>query len=189
MARPVSDFDIGCVILAAGAGTRFGGPKAAAILPSGMRFIDAVARAAHDAGAAPIIAVMHPRVSPPPGVRVVVNPDPASEQITSLRLGLAQLLNTAVRGACIWPVDHPHVRSETVFALLAEARRNAALIARPSYEGKHGHPVYFSRQLWRDLVTETSVGARSVVHRYASEVLDVVVADAGVIRNVDHPGD
>jgi CTP:molybdopterin cytidylyltransferase MocA len=187
--QPVSQAGIGCVILAAGAGTRYGGPKAAAMFPSGARFVDVVARRTHDAGIATIVAVMHPEVAAPPGVRAVTNPNPASEQIVSIQLGLAQLLNSPLRGAFIWPVDHPHVSSDTVAAILDVVRSKNPLIARPVYQGQHGHPVYFSRDVWRDLVTAQHGGARTVVHSHAAAVVDVPVEDAGVLRNVDSRDD
>ena len=180
---------IGCVILAAGAGSRFGEPKAGAKLPSGARFVDAVARAAHNAGISHIVAVIHPEVDPPPGIRHVVNNQPASEQIVSLRLGLAQLVNTPVRGALVWPVDYPYVRDETVVTILDNVQNDAPLIARPTFENRHGHPVYFARDVWRDLVTEQQGGARAVVHRFTADVTDIPVDDPGVLRDVDTRAD
>jgi molybdenum cofactor cytidylyltransferase len=174
-----------CVILGAGAGTRFGEPKAGALLPDGVRFVDAIASRLRDAGVRHLVAVLHPDVAPPEGARPVVNRKSAGEQIESLKLGLAQLVNTPVTGTLVWPVDHPLVSLMSIREILDEVVRNNPLLAIPGYRGKHGHPAYFARDLWRELATVQSGGARTVVHQHAAECLLVEVDDVGVIRNID----
>jgi molybdenum cofactor cytidylyltransferase len=180
---------IGCVILGGGAGTRFGEPKAGALLKSGHSFVDQVAQTALAAGVDELVAVLHPDVPPPAGVRAVVNANPASEQIASVRLGLAQLVNTESRGALLWPVDHPLVLEATIRALLLLVRERNPVIARATHMNQHGHPVYFSRDIWRELVTLNKGGAREIVHKYASVAVEIDVPDGGVLLNVDRRED
>ena len=182
-------FPVAAVILGAGAGTRFGEPKAGARLADGRRFVDAVAEVARAAGLDPIVAVLPPAIDPPPNVTVVRNADAAGEQVTSLRLGLARLANTSVVGALAWPVDHPFATLESVLAVLDAARRTGAPIVRPAIDGAHGHPVFFHRETWRELLTVPEGGARAVVRAYGSRAADVAVRDAGVLRDIDTPGD
>ena len=177
------------MVLAAGAGTRFGGPKAAALLPDGIRFVDAVVATARTADLAPIVVVGPPNLSPPPGVRLVVNPDAAGEQIQSLRLGLAQLVNVPVGGALVWPVDHPFAELASVLGIVDAARRTAAPIVIPVFDGRRGHPVYFARDVWRELMTVPAGGARAVVHARAAEVHEVAVRAPGVARDIDTRAD
>lgn len=174
----------GCVILAAGAGTRFGGPKAEAELRPGVRFLDEVARLAAEAGCAPVVAVVPAGVRVPEGVRAVVG-SPASEMQRSLQLGLAQLTNASVDGMLLWPVDHCFATAESARRVVAEARRTGRSIAVPVHEGRRGHPVWFHRDVWRELVTAPAGGARTVVHSHGSRVLEVPVDDVGVARDVD----
>lgn len=175
----------GCVVLAAGAGSRFGEPKAGALVREGVRFLDTVCEVAHWAGADPIVAVVPPGMVAPPGVRPVVNADAAGEQVTSLRLGLAQLANAPAEGALVWPVDHPFVRVESVLAVLDTAWRTGAPIVVPVHEGRRGHPTWFARGTWRELMTVPAGGARAVVHAYGARVGEVRVADGGVLRDID----
>ena len=182
-------FPFGCVILAAGAGMRFGEPKAGALVRAGVRFIDAVVETARLAGADPIVVVVPPGFAAPAGVRAVVNPNAAGEQIKSVRLGLGQLTNSTAVGALLWPVDHPFVRLESALAVIDAAKRTGAPIVIPTYEGRRGHPAWFVRDAWRELVTVADGGARTVVHAYGPRVIEVPVTDAGVVRDVDTPAD
>ena len=179
----------GCVILAAGAGTRFGEPKAGAAVRDGVRFLDAVCDAARWAGADPIVAVVPPGTAVPHGVRPVINAAATAEQITSLRLGLAQLVNSPVNAALVWPVDHPFVRVESALAVVDAARRTSAPIVVPVHAGRRGHPAWFTRDTWRELMTVREGGARAVVHGYGARVHEVVVPDDGVTRDIDTPAD
>lgn len=135
---------VAVVIVGAGAGTRFGGPKAEAVLRDGRRFLDAIVETAKSAGLDPIVAVLPLGVAASDGVRVVANPKPKSEQIESVRLGLAQLVNAPVSSALLWPVDHPFVELESVLAILDAARRTGAHIVIPLHESRRGHPACFT---------------------------------------------
>ena len=183
--RPAAAFGIAGVVLAAGAGTRFGEPKAGAMLRPGVRFVDAVVETARAAGVDPIIVVAPPGLAVPPGTVGATNPDAQGEQIQSLRLGLARLVSVPVDGALAWPVDHPYVDVDSVVAILEGARRTRAPIVLPVFEGRRGHPVYFSRECWRELATVSHGGARAVVHAHAGEILEVPVINIGVVRDID----
>ena len=175
---------LAAVIVGAGAGRRFGGPKAAARLSDGRRFVDVIAAIAHAAGLDPIVVVLPPGVPPPAPdraqIRTVVNANSASEQIDSVRLGLAQLANAAVSAAVVWPVDHPFARLESVLAVMDAERRHGASIVIPVFEGRRGHPTLFHRDVWRELMVAGAEGARAVVRRDRARVHEVDVGDAGV---------
>jgi CTP:molybdopterin cytidylyltransferase MocA len=176
---------VALVIIGAGAGKRFGGPKAEATLGDGRRFLDAIVETATSAGLDPIVAVLPPGVAAPAGVRVVVNAKPDSEQIVSARLGLAQLTSAPVTSALIWPVDHPFVSLESVLAILDAARRTGAHIVVPVHGSRRGHPTWFHRDTWRELMTVADGGARAVIRAQPARVGAVEVPDAGVLRDID----
>lgn len=178
-------FPVACVIIGAGAGTRFGQPKAGATLADGRRFVDAIYETARDAGLFPIVTVLPPAIDAPEGAICVINPKPAGEQVVSLRLGLTQLANHPVVGAISWPVDHPFVQLESVLAVLDAARRTGAPIVAPEMDARRGHPVFFHRDTWRELLTVADGGARAVVHQYGARVAAVPVRDKGVLRDID----
>ncbi len=173
------------MIVGAGAGTRYGEPKATAQLADGRRFLDAVCDTARNAGLDPIVAVLPPATEAPPGVRVVTNAKPDGEQIVSVRLGLSVLSNSPALGALLWPVDHPFVTLESVLAVIDAARRTGAPIVLPTFDGRRGHPAWFARDTWRELLTVADGGARSVVRSDPSRVAEVAVRDRGVLRDID----
>ncbi|CAN5322693.1 NTP transferase domain-containing protein [soil metagenome] len=178
-----------CVVLAAGAGTRFGAPKGAAIGPDGDTFAQTIARAAGVAGADPIVVVAHAAHAVPDGTRRVENPNPMSDPVASLRLGLAQLVNTDVDGTLVWPVDCPFVKSETVTVLVEATASRNALIAVPSYGARRGHPSWFARDVWPELMTVEDGGARAVIRRDEKRVLQVPVDDRGILADIDTRAD
>lgn len=179
---------IACAVLAAGLGTRFGEPKAEAMLPSGERFLDAVVRVATEGDLSPVVAVVAPSVKVPSPAIAVTNAHPASEQAASLRLALARLANDRAEAVLMWPVDHPFVLLGTVLALVDAYKRTRAPIVLPLHRGRRGHPVLFSRSVWNDLMTATG-GARTVVHAHHDAVVEVDVPDEGVTRDIDTRSD
>ena len=178
-------FPVGCIVLAAGEGTRFGGPKADATLESGERFLDVVVRQAADAGCHPVIAVVRPGTSVPVPARGVEVRRPDPEPISSLWLGLAALANQRIEGTLLWPVDHPFVELASVLAVLDAARRTRAPVVRPTFEGHRGHPTYFNRDSFLALMTVRDGGARGVIRDYGDAVRVVAVASGGVLRDVN----
>lgn len=179
---------VACIVLGAGAGKRYGGPKADARLPDGTRFVDRIAAVASEAGAGLIITVLPPGIGRPLGT-TVVRGDPDAEQIASLRLGLAQLANTPVTGVLVWPVDHPHVARETVVAVIDAFGGTRAPIVIPTFGGRRGHPSIFARETWRELMTVERDGARGVIHAYEARVVEVDVSDDAVLRNMNTTSD
>jgi molybdenum cofactor cytidylyltransferase len=114
---------------------------------------------------------------------VVENPDYKLGQITSMQRGLRDVPPDA-RGVLFTLVDHPNVRSTTVAQLL----RQEAAVALPRYQGRRGHPLYFSRELAAEfLALDPASSARTVLERHAAEIRYVDVDDPGILDDVDDP--
>jgi molybdenum cofactor cytidylyltransferase len=108
-------------------------------------------------------------------------------------LGMAASLTTAIehtKGAEGWLIglgDMPHVRPDTMRALIATIERGVR-IAAPVYEGRRGNPVAFSSfHLPLLLALDGDQGARAILKSHA--VSEVIVDDIGVVRDIDTPGD
>jgi molybdenum cofactor cytidylyltransferase len=176
-----------------------GRPKA--LLPLGTShetFVRGLARALHDGGVDEVLIVgrsddeaLRDEVGAA-GIpaRYVENPAADGGQLTSVLAGLAVADRPGVRGILVTPVDAPRIAASTVAALLAAFRSTAAPVVRAVHNGRHGHPVIFARAVFQELRhADVSVGARAVVRAHAGRVVEVDVDDAGVLGDVDTPGD
>ena len=125
------------------------------------------------------------------GASLVVNPDPARGQFSSLRVGLQEVLNRGRDAAMITLVDRPPVRAETL-ATLEAAYEQAAIhrkwAAIPEYQEKHGHPILAGREMLEAFLRAPEMSnARDVEHAHQSEIEYVPVDDSLVAVNVDTP--
>jgi molybdenum cofactor cytidylyltransferase len=127
------------------------------------------------------------------GAALVVNPDPARGQFSSLKVGVQEVLNRGSDAAMLTLVDRPPVRVETIETLESAFERAMTMTQRkwaviPEYQGKHGHPILFGREMMTAFLKapETS-DAREVEHANQSHIEYVPVDDPLVAVNVDTP--
>jgi len=77
-----------------------------------------------------------------------------------------------------------------VRALRESFEQTEAPILIPTWRGRRGHPVLFSRSLYQELLAAPlDQGARAVVRRHAAEVQTVEVDEEGILWDVDQPKD
>jgi molybdenum cofactor cytidylyltransferase len=127
------------------------------------------------------------------GASLVVNPDPARGQFSSLRVGLQEVLNRGRDAAMVTLVDRPPVQPETIAALeaafglaISMTKKKWAVI--PEYQGKHGHPILLGREMLEAFLRAPEASnARDVEHAHQSEIEYVPVDDPFVTLNVDTP--
>ena len=173
------------VVLAAGAGRRFGGPKAP-VLVDGERLVDRAVRVLRAAGCAPVVVVLGAWVGAVPGADVVVNADWATGMGSSLRAGLAALApQREVDRVVVTLVDLPGLTPTAVERLIG---RGSDLCA-AAYDGRRRHPVLLGRRHWAGVaaVATGDAGAREYLDRHADEVLLVEVGDVAAGDDLDHP--
>ncbi len=179
------------LLLAAGAGSRFGGGKL-------THMLDGVALGARSArnllaAGVNVTAVVRPgsdelrRVLETEGCTVTVCANAADGMGVSLAHAIAQ-----TRDASGWVValaDMPRIRPETI-RQIAEKLEQGVLIAAPSYQGERGHPVGLSDRLRDELLALTGdEGARHVVKRHLKDVVMIEVDDPGVLFDIDRRED
>lgn len=174
------------LILAGGAGRRWGGPKAFARLPDGRSFLEACCELLTEAGARPVVATVprHAAVDVVPGLRAVPLPTADLDMFGSLSWGLRHLLaDPGWRLAAVLPVDHPLVAPRTVRRLM-DAARGAV---RPVFVGKRGHPVGVPREI-ADAVARGEFVAETLRDVLASAgAADVEVDDPAINANCNTP--
>jgi CTP:molybdopterin cytidylyltransferase MocA len=174
------------LVLAGGAGRRFGGPKALAEI-AGERLVDRAVRILREGGAAPVYIVSGAVDLDVDGAAVVTNRDWASGMGSSMRVGLAAM-PAGVMAAVIVLVDQPGISAAAV-ARLVDVADGDAVLATATYGGRHGHPVLIGRDHWAEVVDSAvgDVGAREVLRRHASVVRRVECADVASMVDVDTP--
>jgi len=176
------------IILAAGASSRMGTPKAL-LEYRGETFIDRLIRVLGSVCDPVIVALGYHaeeiRAKTHGRARFVVNPDPARGQLSSLQTALAEVPRDA-EGFLFVPVDCPAAEPETVRLIVEALLSTEALVVIPRFEGRRGHPVGVRRELIAELHALAPEGsAKEVVRRYAAHYLDTL--DAGVLSDIDDP--
>ena len=182
------------VVLAAGSGSRFGGPKQLAELDSrpllehALRAVEAVPAIER------IVVVLGARADEVrAGVdfgasEVVVCEDWETGQSASLRKGIAAVADDA-QAAVITLGDMPRVTPQVIarFAGLA-AEHGAQARARAVYDGVPGHPVVLGRAYFGAVAElEGDVGARELLRRIG--VFEIECSQLCSPIDIDTPGD
>ena len=176
------------LVLAAGEGRRFGGPKAL-VEVDGVRLVDRAVRVLSDGGCGPVVVVAGAAPLVVPGATVVHNPDWPTGMGSSLRSGLAAIATTlrpVPDAVALLLVDTPWIGPESVRRLVASGAPAAAIA---TYGGRRGHPVLLRRGVWADVVAMATgdEGARAWLRAHPEQVLEVPCDGTGDPRDVDEP--
>ena len=176
------------ILLAAGAGSRFGGGKLMHRLPDGE----------------PIgVRAWRNLCAALPHVTVVVRAgDREVEQMfrqagaevavcADAHLGMGHSLACAIRathqarGWVIALADMPCLDPATIRRIARELDAGADIVV-PVHQGQRGHPVGFAARFGEDLMRLTGdAGARSLLRDNAGTIVRIEVDDAGVLQDVD----
>jgi molybdenum cofactor cytidylyltransferase len=184
---------VAALVLAAGQGRRMGGPNKLAATIRGRPLVRIAAEAAVASRATPVVVVTGHE---PEKIRaaldgldvpLVHNPDFADGLSTSLRRGLAALPDD-VDGAVVLLADMPAVDTAIVDRLIAAFDpASGTLIVVPTFEGKRGNPVLWSRRLFPELgALAGDTGGRHLIGANADAVAEVEIGPA-VALDVDTP--
>jgi len=117
------------------------------------------------------------------------NPHPEEGPLSSFKLAL-QKMPRETQGCLLVLVDHPLVTAETYryIKYLGEKHQDAILI--PVFKGQNGHPVYFGKKFFPQLLqAPLTEGARYVVHHNQQAIHKFETDDHGVIADIDTKDD
>lgn len=169
------------VLLAAGAGSRYGMPK---VLASQGEWLQAAVDALSGGGCDDVVVVLGAAiVEVPAPARSVIADDWADGLSASLRAGLSAL---DADYAVIHTVDTPDVDARVVARVIAEARAAPSGLARARYDDAPGHPVVIARGHWPALLRDLrgDEGARTFLAA-RDDVVTVDCADLATGRDID----
>jgi nicotine blue oxidoreductase len=181
------------LLLAAGAGTRYGMPKALVRGDDGALWVDRALGALRAGGCAPLAVVIGAaaaKVRAAADLRdtiIVENTGWSEGMGSSLRAGLAALGPTGAAAVVVMLVDTPKITADAVSAVAAYTGRDALAVA--TYAGHDGHPVLLGRDHWPGIVevAEADKGARAYLRRHPDEVLRVPCDAVSDGTDIDTP--
>ncbi len=200
------------LLLAAGAGTRFGGDYEGAKLDHaidgvsiGVRTLETLATVCD----AVIVVVREPTsrlacVARGRGAEIVVNPTPSRGLGFSMALGATFAIENFPSAQMLWVqlADLPFLKTDTLRRLASDERlldtESQTRIFRLIYQGtalpgaesrssaRVGHPVVFGRAHWEALTRlDGELGAQPVIAANRSRLIEIETDDDGVWHDVD----
>lgn len=129
------------------------------------------------------------KVVAPKPVKLVVNPDYKQGMSTSIIAGL-NAVNNQAKAFMIALGDEPLIDSLTVNRLIETFCHHDRGIVIPTYRGRRGHPVIFSRKYRRKLLAlKGDIGGRKVISNHPGDVLEVAISCRGIYLDIDTADD
>ena len=186
---------VSIIILAAGANTRFGSPKALVML-NHKTAVEYLLHHLVPTSVAEIIVVLgafaediQPYVLNHKKVKVVYNKDFNFGQTSSVQTGLRTVTSEA-SGALILPVDCPLITSATVEKIIAHFKMHQPFILVPTYQHKRGHPPCFHQKMFAPLLSlNPSHRLDAFIHEQQEGVQLLEVNDPTVLYSFNTPAE
>lgn len=183
------------IVLAAGSGSRFKAGMHKLLQPfGGSTVLGTTLERAIESGL-PVRVVATPALAPEVSRHVALRdivelPESGTPGMEHLGMGYSIASGVSASadaaGWLVMPGDMPLVRSSTFIAVAGALADHAVTYAQ--YQGRRGHPVGFSPELYSELVQLSGdEGARRVVARFPS--FGVEVDDPGVLIDLDTTDD
>jgi molybdenum cofactor cytidylyltransferase len=189
---------IGVVILAAGASSRMGRPKL--LLPwRETSVIGQIINQWRELGAAQIVIVQRPgdaaltaelnRLGFPQTDRVV-NPQPERGMFSSIMCAANwNGWKTGIESHAIALGDQPHLRRETLRALLAFHGEHPQAVCQPVFNGHGRHPVLLPRAVFESLKNTRAETLKDFLKLIPASPVQCSVDDTGLSLDLDTPED
>ena len=171
------------LILAAGQGKRFGGPKAPYIF-QGKRLVDRAVENSRDAGIDKVFVVLGAWVGEVPNAELIINQNWQEGMGSSLRVGLTELIpQIEIEEVLVSLVDLPDLNG----ALFSKIAKSPGHLVSATYKGVRGHPVKIGRRHWIPIIETLSgdSGAKDYLNSHASELVLVEVGDLATGEDLD----
>lgn len=184
----------GCIglVLAAGFGQRFGSDKRVAKLANGSKLLAATLLRAQEAFSDVRVVLKveddAQALAIPPGIQVVRAAQAKQGMGSSLAAGIQSLANTQATAVAVLLGDMPWISLATLRQLQSQAHAEHIVVA--YCNGQRGHPVLFGRRFWPELMQlQGDNGAKGLIATHAQQVIEVKLADSGILQDVDTPAD
>jgi len=184
---------IGCALLAAGAGKRFGGGKllykidGEPMIARAMKLYASIPFAAQVCVTRTEVQEIQ-SLAQEKGFSVAINPDPERGVGTSVSIATKELLRkeSGLDGILYAVSDQPYLTPASVEKLIAAFAANPERIASLGFGGVRGNPAIFPKDLLNELIELTEdVGGGAVIRRHSERLLLVEAGSARELADVD----
>ncbi len=181
------------IVLGAGMSTRFGANKLLAPL-NGKPLIRNVVDAALASSLARLFVVLGHQADAVGAalggeVEIVVNPDYADGQSTTVRAGLAAA-SREFAAVMFLMGDQPLLDAQIIDALIQAFQASGKDICYPSHQGRRRNPVIFSQHFFPSILALTGdTGARALIDAHPEAARVVEYSNAAPFRDVDREAD
>jgi nicotine blue oxidoreductase len=186
------ELSVAGLVLAAGGGRRYGGPKAL-VRHDGSLLVERAVSTVRDGGCSQIVVVLgaaadEVRSTAHLGdVTIVENEGWKSGMGSSLKVGLEALGEADVDSVVVLLVDTPGVTAEAVRRVTAKSARDS--LATATYGTRRGHPVLLGRDHWAGvaILATGDIGARAYLSARSASVRLVPCDDIADDTDMDFP--
>lgn len=178
----------GCVVLAAGSASRFGGNKLTATVEGQALIRRALSAVPAEKLSAVAVVTQYPEIldlAREFSFTPVRNDAPEAGVSRSIALGLAALGDCP--GALFLVADQPLLRRESVEALVALWQRQPDGVAALGHGGVRGNPCLFPARLFPELLALQGDRGGSAVIRRHEDVLTLLEVDPRELQDADTP--
>ncbi len=183
---------LGCVLMASGHATRFGGDKLLYPLngkPLAAHIMDALPEGLFACAA---VVTRNPEIAAlaqARGLTAVINPDLNDDPAVTIRLGL-EAMPPGLDGCMFAVCDQPGLRTASIGkmgeAFRADTRRPVIL----GYSGRRGNPVIFPSALFEELAALLPhQTGRQVLQKHPQRLIVVEAQDESELQDIDTPED
>ena len=159
-----------------------------------------IAHAIADADVAGVVVVTNSSIRPQienqlhAEIIALINDDPKTEMIDSIRLGLAYWKERVSLkpddGFLICPGDVPGLRTDDINLCIDTYRSHNSSLVCAAHQNRRGHPLIFSAALLDEVHSSAcDTGLRNLVEHHADSILLVDLDNPAATRNINTPND
>ena len=179
--------ELGCVLMAAGSGSRFGANKLAALYEGRPLYAHALCAIPGDAFTKVAVVTQYDdirRAAELRGFRPIINNAPERGVAHTIELGLTELMGC---DAVMFMVcDQPRLTQETILRELALYAEHPDNIVALGFGERRGNPAIFPREYFDELLKlNADSGGSEVIRRHPEALMLLQVEDEAQLYDVD----
>lgn len=189
------------IILAGGASTRMGRPKALLTFPDDTTLLERQCSLLIEGGCSQVVVVLGAYADEVQEAheglpaRFVINETWKRGQFSSIQMGVSSVYpgTSHASGVLILPIDTMVASPDIPEALILAASHNSHLDAIvPDFNGRGGHPIYLSRASAMKLLELDPQDEQARLDQFLTQLTQVLrlpVSDPGIVTNVNTPAE